>query len=215
MLVIGGSLAALAITDEGTPATSATDSSPGLAPQGTEADGEPTQKGGAEAPAEPENQTHQEQETRPTETVDWEGRLDTFVCAPSGPYSCSGPQVSSGDDMLDTGLAGNLTRADLSLTWEAQTPASKELGFTLASGHTECDGRCHYFEPLAWVQGTSPLSIEAEDLVTNQGESLWILVDSPDQAPTDLLYGKVELDQPFHVTGTLVPGDPPQEEASA
>lgn len=210
-LVIGGAFVALAVGDDPAPVSKP---APEIEPQADEpaAPRQAEDDAAEEEQAAPANQGSAAPETHP---IDWQGQVATFLCAPSGPYSCFGTGTGDADQDLDTGLVGEIPVLDLSLAWEAQTPATMELKLAVAAGHTECGGDCYYWTILDWIQGTSPLTLEAEDLSIPQGETLWILVDTPDQAPTPLLYSKASLEQPFHVTGTVASGETPQGEESA
>lgn len=138
--------------------------------------------------------------------VDWIGNLANSACVPSGEHSCRGVTVSDADDVRETHIDADVAEVDLTMTWNAHTPVTEELELSLVSGEEKrCgDGTCSSFYHLETVTGTSPLTIQADDLDIRDGHTLWIVVDSPQELP-DPLYSDLEHEQSFQVEGTIQP----------
>lgn len=160
--------------------------------------------GGDGSPAQPPSVTTEGDETdEQAVSLDWQGRLANSVCVPSGPYVCHGTEIGEADDRLDTQIGADVAHASLELAWEAATPDTEQLTFSLVSGHTTCEGDCFHWTVLAQTTGSSPLTLDAQDLTTVEGDTLWVLVDAPDRTPSPL-HSDVHTEQPFEVSGEIV-----------
>lgn len=141
----------------------------------------------------PEDETHE---------IDWQGQLDTAVCAPGGPNVCYETSLGEADDRLKTGIADTVGSGTLELAWEATTPDTLHLELALVSGRTECGGNCHYWTVLEETSGTSPLTLDVSDVSPEGGDTLWLIVDTPDRTPRPV-HGDAHTEQAFELTGEL------------
>lgn len=129
----------------------------------------------------------------------WDGRVSNGICVPSGPNSCNGPPQTT-DEFRHAFAAPLPSAASLDLTWEAG-PGMEDLVFTLAI-ETTCGAECTSWTDLAMDEGTSPLHIEAAAIAISSEATLALRVATASRTPSPA-YALVNLEQPFHVEGTL------------
>lgn len=129
----------------------------------------------------------------------WDGSVSFGSCVPSGPGSCQGPSQTA-DTFRHVFDGPALAGAMFDLTWEAQ-PAMEQLRFQLVV-EEPCGEGCTSWQPVASAEGPSPLHIETADIAVGDGQVLALRVDTASRTPDPALTF-LNLDQPFHVEGTL------------
>jgi hypothetical protein len=110
--------------------------------------------------------------------------------------------------VFDTGVAGPLSRIDLTLTWEAASPLTEEMYLTAFACKVPCESAEDVGEHVI-ASGPSPVVFDLHDFPLAADQTLYVKVDSKGLVP--LFYATVATDQPFHVEGTLTPGPAPAE----
>lgn len=144
----------------------------------------------------------------PTTTpVDWDGRLGTGFCAPAGVGGCFG-FTFNGESWVDVRVTGVLD-FDLTLEWDAATPATAQLELSVISVESCGDGCWSSTQTYREsVKGTSPLSLADLGVQLAEDERLVIMVDSTLETPPGPVYGNAHPDQAFHLVGTLTMAPP-------
>lgn len=140
----------------------------------------------------------------------FEGRTGTSACLPSGPNSCMGPPVplGAGGENVFTPVEydGTPDAASITLSWEAQTPAADEMVLSLFAVRSCGDGCFEWDGDMfqEYAVGTSPLTIDAEDIQLGENETLYMHVSLNEPNPSaGPLYMSYSLEQPFAVEGVL------------
>lgn len=147
-----------------------------------------------------------EEEPPVTVTVSYatEGQVGASWCAPMGPNACMrvGPSLGEDHSWLKMEQAGTLTHATLTLAWEATSPTTEQLRFTLLRAKS-CGEGCTEGEAVGDpVVGASPLILDLDVPAPAEGE--WFdLTVRPVRMTPDPVYMWANLDQPFQVEGTL------------
>lgn len=144
-----------------------------------------------------------EDEAEPAE-VAWDGTTGTYYCAPTGPNSCAGEIVESGESLYPlAGARYTNSSVDLTLTWDSGgNPLLEELEFD-AWSYTSCGTNCYQGAGgFVSVQGTSPLTLSG--VLSGGGTGIVLTVDVARATP-DPVYAKASVETPFHVEGTVTP----------
>ena len=138
----------------------------------------------------------------------WEGNVPGIaaLCAQdlecvflAGPHEAASSQLSC---LAPT--TGNITRASLTLEWTPAAPTTQELAFALFNVSMQ-DSEDIWARITPWARGTSPLTLDTQDLKVAPNERVAILVVVPpvyrEPAPA---WAFATLDQPFELTGTIM-----------
>lgn len=146
----------------------------------------------------------EEEQTLTTIPYATEGQIGAGWCAPAGPNTCLtvGPSVGDDRSWLKLEQDGALVHASLTLTWEASSPTTEQLRFSLLRAKSCGDG-CTEGESVGEpAVGSSPLVLDMDVAAPAEGEWLELVV-RPARLTPDPVYMQANLDQPFHVEGTL------------
>jgi hypothetical protein len=107
---------------------------------------------------------------------------------------------------IEADYEGVLRSADLTLSWEATTPATGEMYLYLL-GVRSCGDNCFETDDTTYrasASGSSPVTLSAADITLTEGETLWIhvgVVRPTPSVPAPFFYS---LEQPFSIDGVLV-----------
>ena len=128
----------------------------------------------------------------------FEGATGTFVYA-CAQGQCAGESVAPSESLWKLPLEGDVDGVDVTLTWDAATPATETLHVAVAWG-TACGGDCIAVTDGISSEGTSPLTLTADDLLRQDIEIAYLMVSWP----TPQLPGAwLGVDQPFTVEGKV------------
>lgn len=152
--------------------------------------------------------------------VDWDGHVPTTACVPVSTGSCAPKQVTDGDRRRrlphatpprDTNVSLD---GELVLHWNATTPWMEELRVSVRAEYPCNSDACDWgWTGINNTWGTSPLVIDLTGLTlpTVSGRDRWVGVEvSAPYLSSPYVFGQVEHDQDFHLTGQLrlrIPGD--------
>lgn len=148
--------------------------------------------GAQDDPVEPASTEDAMDSTAPTETpFAKDGMIGpaAYVCPLVG---CVGGEPMS-DRTWDAPFEGTLVAANLTLTWDAMTPATQDLVVGLA--HGPADARKYEL-----TSGPSPLELTVDGLTLTKGDDVRVFV----WVPTPLMVAAASTPQAFHVEGVLV-----------
>lgn len=139
--------------------------------------------------------------------VAWDGRKPTYLeaCLPQVPDDLACRALGGGYAVSHVFPAGNLTWADLTLTWQASSPLTRELRFSVFAAST-CGPDCDTWERVSpWAVGPSPLVVQSPLDATQNATVRGAIVVAPLlYAVPPHLYVAATTDQLFHVQGTLL-----------
>ncbi|MES2154634.1 MAG: hypothetical protein V4510_05805 [bacterium] len=138
-----------------------------------------------------------------TFAMDWDGNLgiDAFVCQNAvGCYPDEAIVAGTSERLVDA-AGWNLTAANLTVTWTAQSPATAEMGIAVMTMHCEI---CNMSDE--GVKGASPLVLHLDGLHAAVGAGGVVHVylyhtTSASPGGGAFVYGGP--DQAFHVSGQL------------
>lgn len=118
--------------------------------------------------------------------------------------TCVGRSLVGGDDrFFEQQVSGNLSRINLTATWTPSSPLTESLYFGVFTCTDPCDTDATITQEV-YVEGPSPLTLEATDFVVPEGERFFIFAWTAFAAPLPV-YATATTPQEFHVGGSLTP----------
>ncbi len=158
----------------------------------------------AASPAQPTAESSAEAEPAAPVTVPYQfaGDLGVGFCAPAGLNSCSG--ITFEGMTFDPTEIASIVSGSLTVTWEAATPATANLRFSVGAA-TSCGEGCWQGVDSLYevIEGPSPLALTLPAATLGEGEILVVAVRFPRLTP-EPIYGYAHPDQPFTVEGNFV-----------
>jgi hypothetical protein len=142
--------------------------------------------------------------------VHWEGHLANTACVETIAGECEGVRAGTVDERQEIPVQGNLTDGDLTMTWDAQTPDTRELAITLETRSREdCGDGCFSwtYGIHARAEGTSPVTLTVDEIDLEEDATMELVVEpAPGGSDTSTVHAHTSQD--FEVHGQLAFADP-------
>lgn len=108
-------------------------------------------------------------------------------------------------------VSGELSRVELTATWDASSPTVEDLRLGVFTCVPDACGSDADLTQVEYVDGPSPLVLELEGFSVPEGETLHVFVWSPSITPG--LFTVLTTPMDFHVEGTILPAGAMEAEA--